>query len=307
MRIVILGAGGIGGYFGGRLVAGGADVTFLVRSGRALQLTRDGLAIVSPLGNLQLRVKTAEQIDRPFDLILLACKAYDLESAMQAVAPAVGGCSMVLPLLNGLRHLDLLDTRFPAAQVLGGLCHIGVTLTHDGKVEHLNALQHLSLGHRSPEQRSASDAAHAALICGGFSPVLSPSIMHDMWEKFIFLTSYAAVTCMMRAPIGAIARTGDGALIATQLLDECAAIATAAGFSPRPQFIAESRKTLTDNTSTGTSSMLRDIQRRARTEHDHILGDMLARASSLGISTPALRVAGTVLKVYETTLPASVA
>ena len=142
MRIVILGAGGIGGYFGGRLIAGGADVTFLVRSGRALQLARDGLAIISPLGNLQLRVKTTEQIDQPCDLIVLTCKAYDLEAAMQAVAPAVGEGSTVLPLLNGLLHLDLLDGRFPSAHILGGLCHIGVTLTHDGKIEHLNALQH---------------------------------------------------------------------------------------------------------------------------------------------------------------------
>lgn len=306
MRIVVVGAGGIGGYFGGRLAAAGADVTFLVRSRRALQLTKDGLTIISPLGNLQLRVKTAEQIDRPFDLIMLACKAYDLESAIQTIAPAVGGGSTVLPLLNGLRHLNLLDTRFPMAHVLGGLCHIGVTLTRDGKVEHLNSLQQLSLGHRSPKQQSASDAAYAALSCGGFSPSLSPSIIQDMWEKFIFLTSYAAITCMMRAPIGAIARTGDGASIATQLLDECAAVAIASGFSPRSQFIAESGRSLTDNTSTGTSSMLRDIQRRARTEHDHILGDMLARASSLGISTPALRIAGAVLKVYETTLLTSV-
>lgn len=131
--------------------------------------------------------------------------------------------------------------------------------------------------------------------------------MQDMWEKFIFLTGYAGVTCMMRAPIGVISRTGEGASIATQLLDECAAVATASGFSPRSQFIAESQKTLTDKTSTGRSSMLRDLQRRARNEHDHILGDMLGRATSLGISTPVLRIADTILKVYETTLPASVA
>jgi 2-dehydropantoate 2-reductase len=307
MRILILGAGGIGGYFGGHLAAAGADVTFLVRPARSTQLERDGLAIISPLGNLQLPVKTSAQIDQPFDLILLACKAFDLGSAMQAISPAVGKNSTIVPLLNGLRHLDSLDQSFPSAHILGGLCHIGVTLRQDGKIEHLNELQHLSLGSRLPGQQFAAHAAHKALTCGGFAPVLSKVILQEMWEKFVFLASYAGVTCMMRAPIGAIARSGCGRSIAAELLSECSVVATAAGFPPRSRFLVDSLKTLTDETSTGTSSMLRDLLRGARTEHDHILGDMLARATALGISTPVLRIADTILRAYEMTRPASAA
>jgi 2-dehydropantoate 2-reductase len=307
MRILILGAGGIGGYFGGRLVAAGADVTFLVRPARATQLARDGLVIISRLGDLRLQVRTTAQIDQPFDLILLACKAFDLEPAMQAISPAVGRNSTIVPLLNGLRHLDSLDQRFPSAHILGGLCHIGVTLRQDGKIEHLNELQHLSLGFRSPGQHSAAHAAHKALACGGFAPVLSEVILQEMWEKFVFLASYAGITCMMRAPIGVIAQSGSGGSIAAELLSECSLVATAAGFPPRSRFLVDSLKTLTDETSTGTSSMLRDLLRGARTEHDHVLGDMLERASSLGVSTPVLRIADTILKVYETTRSASAA
>jgi 2-dehydropantoate 2-reductase len=304
MRVLVLGAGGIGGFFGGRVAAAGVDVTFLVRPARAEQLARDGLSIISPLGDFQVPVKTALKVDRPFDLVLLACKAFDLGSAAASIAPAVGSSTIIVPLLNGLRHLGSLDSDFPSAHVLGGLCHIGVMLTPDGKIEHLNALQHFSLGARSPLQRSMAEAAHEVIARGGFSPALSQSILQDMWDKFVFLTAYAGITCLMKAPIGAIAGSGSGASIATELLEECVAVATAAGFPPRVHFVADSRNTLTDKESKGTSSMLRDVRRGARTEHDHILGDMLTRASLLGVPTPILRIADTALRVYEQTLPA---
>jgi 2-dehydropantoate 2-reductase len=304
MRVLVLGAGGIGGFFGGRIAAAGVDVTFLVRPARAGQLARDGLIVISPLGDFQLPVKTVLEVDRPFDLILLACKAFDLGSATASIAPAVGDSTIIVPLLNGLRHLSSLDGDFPSAHVLGGLCHIGVRLTPEGKIEHLNTLQHFSLGSRTPRQQPAAEAAHEVVARGGFSPVLSRSIMQDMWEKFVFLTAYAGITCLMRAPVGTIASSGFGTSIATELLEECVAVATAAGFAPRPHFVAESRNTLTDKQSKGTSSMLRDVLRGARTEHDHILGDMLTRASSLRVPTPVLRIADTALRTYEQTLPA---
>jgi 2-dehydropantoate 2-reductase len=305
MRVLVLGAGGIGGYFGGCIASAGVDVTFLVRPARADQLARDGLIVVSPLGGLRVPVKTALEVDRPFDLILLACKAFDLKSATASIAPAVGDSTIIVPLLNGLRHLASLDSDFPSAHVLGGLCHIGVALTADGKIEHLNTLRHLSLGSRSAKQQSAAQAAHEVVARGGFSPVLSQSILQEMWEKFVFLSAYAGITCLMKAHVGAIARSGSGTAIVTELLDECAAVATAAGFPPRRHFLEDSRKTLTDRQSTGTSSMLRDIVRRARTEHDHILGDMLSRASFFHVATPVLRIADTALRVYEDTLPPS--
>ena len=305
MRVLVLGAGGIGGFFGGRIAAAGVDVTFLVRRARAEQLSRDGLIVVSPLGDFRLPVKTALEVNRPFDLILLACKAFDLRSATASIAPAVGASTVIIPLLNGLRHLSSLDGDFPSAQVLGGLCHIGVTLTPEGRIEHLNKLQHFSLGPRSAQQRLAAEAAHQVVARGGFSPVLSESITQDMWEKFVFLTAYAGITCLMRAPVGVIAGSRFGTSIATELLEECAAVATASGYAPRPNFLADSRETLTDRQSKGTSSMLRDIQRGARTEHDHILGDMLGRASLLSVATPVLRIADTALRAYEQTLPGS--
>ncbi len=299
MRILVLGAGGVGGYFGGRLAAAGVDVTFLVRVRRAAELAQNGLILRSPLGDLRAPVKAVERVEQVFDLILLSCKSYDLEAAMTAIAPAVGPNTLLLPLLNGLSHLDALDARFSAQRVLGGCCHIGVTLTEDGEIEHLNRIARLIVGPRMKEHEARCAAAHVELSQGGFAPVLSAAITRDMWDKFAFLASYAGITCLMRASIGAIASTDEGAAIALELLEECAAVASAAGFPLRSEFMAESRATATDRHSSGTSSMLRDILRGGKTEHDHILGDMLARACALGVATPILRIARAHLQAYE--------
>jgi len=299
MRILILGAGGVGGYFGARLAAAGVDVTFLVRPGRAAQLARDGLVVLSPLGDLRLSVATVTEAQPGYNVVMLACKAYDLDSAIAAIAPAVTADTLVLPLLNGLRHLDVLDARFGRDRVLGGVCHIGVTLTEAGEVKHLDKGQRFTLGPRSPAQVERAGTVHAALMLGGFAPVLSPEVEQGMWEKFVLLTSYAAMTCLMRAPIGAIVAADEGEALMREMLSECSDTATASGHAPKPAFFGETLAMLTRRGSPGTASMLRDIQRGARTEHDHILGDMLARARTAGIAAPILRIAYAHLQAYD--------
>lgn len=299
LRLLVLGAGGIGGYFGARLAAAGVDVTFLVRPQRAETLKRNGLVVLSPLGDVRMPVSTLTKAQDTFDAVLLACKAVDLVSAMDATAPAVGRDTLVLPLLNGLRHMDILDRRFGAGHVLGGLCHIGVTLTPAGEVRHLNRLQHLALGPRRPEQQVSCAALQAALTHGGFEPRLSTEIEQEMWDKFVLLATYAGMTCMMRVPIGVIMSAEDGEAIMLEMLDECAAVATASGHRPGPVFLHETRAMLTQRGSTGAASMLRDIEARRRTEGEHVIGDMLVRARMAGLKTPLLRVAHAHVQAYE--------
>ena len=299
MRILVLGAGGTGGYFGARVAAAGGDVTFLVRPARAEQLARSGLVVKSPLGNLSLPVRAITTASEPFDLILLACKAYDLDSAIDAIAPAVGPASFIVPLLNGVQHLDVLDRRFGAGRVLGGSCYIGVTMNAAGEIEHLNKLHKLTLGARSSEQAAGAQRAYEALLPGGFALVLSELIEQELWEKYVFLATYAALTCLMRAHIGAVARTPEGPAIARELLSECVAIATAAGHRPRDFVIADTEKSVTDAASTGTASMLRDLQQGRRTEHEHILGDLWRRGRDARVAAPILRLALTQLQAYE--------
>ncbi|CAH2599315.1 2-dehydropantoate 2-reductase [Rhodovastum atsumiense] len=300
MRILVLGAGGIGGYYGGRLAAAGGDVTFLVRPRRAEQLMKDGLVIRSPLGDAQVPVKTIlrEHVQPGWDAIIIACKSYDLEDAIEAVRPAAPG-ALIVPQLNGLRHLDTLDAAFGAEAVTGGVAQIAVTLDEGGAIRHLSGMQGFVIGARHPAQQQRVAALHAELERGGFGPRLSDVIMQDMWEKFAFLCTLAGICCLMRAGTNVIACTEDGAALTLELLDTCLAVATTAGFPPRERFLAATRRMLTDTSAPFAASMLRDLQRGGRVEADHIVGDMLARAKAAGLPATLLRAAYAHLQVYE--------
>jgi len=299
MRILVVGAGAIGGYFGGRLLEAGRDVTFLVRPGRAAQLARTGLAVRSRFGDIDQSAPTvlAERIDRPFDVILLSCKAFDLDDAIASFAPAIGTDSAVLPLLNGMRHVDALEKRFGAGAVLGGQCAISTTLDADGRILHLNDVHSLSYGERDAAQ-SARVAAIAECFAGTkFVSTASNTIVQEMWEKWVFISALAGITCLMRAPIGDII-TGGAVDVATALLEECAAIARQLGFAPREAAMQRFRATVSAPGSSFAASMLRDVERGARTEAVHILGDLLQRSGNPA-AYPVLRIAYGHLLTYE--------
>jgi 2-dehydropantoate 2-reductase len=316
VRILVMGAGSIGGYFGGRLLGAGHEVTFLVRASRAAQLALTGLVIRSPRGDLDLPAPptiTAEALRaanaahqpkearEPFDLILLAVKAYDLDAAMDDFAPAVGPHTLILPLLNGMRHLDLLDERFGADHVLGGLCVISTTLDPDGRIVHLGEVASLSFGARDGSRTEPIEAIAAALSVAGVEARLSETIVQQMWEKWVFIATVAGITCLMRASLGDIVAAGAGDLT-TALLDECVAIAAGQGHAPSVAALQQNRATFTAPGSSLTASMLRDIERGATIEAEQIIGDLLRhdrRGSEQSGASPLLRIAYAHLKSYE--------
>ena len=296
MRMLMVGAGAIGGYFGGRATEAGADVTFLVRPRRAAQIAANGLVIHSPRGDLTRSVVTVQAgaLGGPYDAVVLSCKAYDLDDAIASFAPAAGPNTAILPLLNGMRHLDVLDACFGHGAVLGGQCQIAATLEPDGTIRHLGELQALSLGERDGAMSPRVEALATAFAgCGGRA---SRTILQDMWEKWVFLSSLACLTSSMRAAVGDVEAAG-GAWFAQGLFDEAAAIAAAAGYPPRPAFVERMRGAIAQPGSTFTASMLRDIERGGRIEADHIVGDLIARGSEEG--TRLLRTAYLHLKAYE--------
>jgi 2-dehydropantoate 2-reductase len=302
MRVLVIGAGALGGYFGGRLLAAGRDTTFLVRPGRAAQLARDGLVIKSRHGDLKLAAPPhvlAKDLRGPYDLILLSCKAYDLDAAMADFAPAVGPQTAILPLLNGMLHLDALDARFGAEHVLGGQSVIGATLDADGTIIHLNDLHLIGFGERDGT-RSARVAAIAALMQdAGFASQASETILRDMWEKFVFLASVAGMTSVMRAPVGDIVAAG-GSDLAVMLAESCRRVAVAAGYPPRDEHFNFVKTVLTTPGSPATASMMRDIERGGAIEAEHIIGDMLRRHDALaGADGTLLRTVYVHLKAYE--------
>jgi 2-dehydropantoate 2-reductase len=304
MRILVVGAGAIGGYFGGRMLQAGADVTFLVRERRAAELAAAGLVIKSPLGDVSLKDPPAMQADKlaeQFDLVLLSCKAFDLDDAIKSFAPAVGPNTAILPLLNGMRHLDTLDNAFGHARVLGGLCAIAVTLNEQREVVHLQPMQSLTFGERDGKSPGRIRAIAEVMEKGNFGSKASGEVIQEMWEKWVFLASLAASTCLMRAPVGNILAAPGGKDFILGMLDECSAVAAAEGYAPRAAFLERIRGMLTTEGSQMTASMFRDIKAGAPVEADHVIGDLVARADAAKVPVPKLRAAYTHLKAYENT------
>lgn len=305
MRILVVGAGAVGGYFGGRLLEAGCDVTFLVRERRAAELAANGLVIESPFGDFTHNAPPsvlAGDLAAPFDLILLSCKAYSLDGALAAMAPAVGPDSAVLPLLNGMRHLELIAERFGAAHALGGQCQIAATLGEGGRILHLNQSHELSFGEPGGGLSDRVRAIAGEFRGAAFGARASREIVLEMWEKWVFLSALAAGTCLMRAAIGDIALAPGGTQLMHRLFDEGRAVAAASGFAPREVFVERAIGLLTAAGSSFTASMLRDIENGNPIESDHIFGDLIRRGAETG-ALPAegslLRLAFAHLKAYE--------
>ncbi|MBB5760999.1 2-dehydropantoate 2-reductase [Methylorubrum rhodesianum] len=304
MRILVVGAGATGGYFGARLAEAGRDVTFLVRPARAERLATNGLQVLSPVGDVHIATPQTVTADRlaaagGFDLVLLSAKAYDLDAAVADVAPAVGPGTVVLPILNGLRHLDLLDRTFGADRVLGGSCAIVATLTGDGAIRQMTDLHSLTYGERDGTRSERIGRIEAQMEGVRFQPRASDKILLEMWEKWVFLATLAGSTTLMRAALGDIVAAPGGRAFIGALHDECQAVAGANGNAAREKVFAGARKMLTAEGSTMTASMLRDIEGGARIEADHIIGDLIERGRAKGVETPVLARVLTHLKAYE--------
>jgi 2-dehydropantoate 2-reductase len=302
MRILIVGAGAIGGYFGGRMLQAGRDITFLVRPRRASELAAAGLVIKSPNGDVTLKnppVVQADTIKEKFDAVLVSCKAYDLDDAVKSFAPAVGERTAIIPLINGMRHLDVLDKKFGASHVLGGLCLTAVTLNEKREVVQLGPVQSLGFGERDGKMSDRVRAIADVVGSGNFGGAASETVLQDMWEKWVFLASIAASTGLMRAPIGMILAAPGGKDFLLGIFNECRAVATAEGYPPRAPAQERAIGMLTTDGSPLTASMFRDIKAGQPIEADHVIGDLIARADTAKVPVPRLRMAYTHLKAYE--------
>ncbi|MDO9563952.1 MAG: 2-dehydropantoate 2-reductase [Bradyrhizobium sp.] len=302
MRILVVGAGAIGGYFGGRMLEAGCDVTFLVRPRRAAELAGAGLVIRSPNGDVTLKNPPTVQADRlteKFDVVLLSCKAFDLDDAITSFAPAVGPQTSIIPLLNGMLHLDVLDRKFGRERVLGGLCAIAATLNEAREVVQLAPMQSLNFGERDGGLSYRVRAIAEVMARGKLGSVASENIVQEMWEKWVFLASLAASTCLMRTAVGNILAVPGGKDFILGMLDECSAVATAEGHAPSGPFFQRTKGLLTTEGSQMTASMFRDIKAGAAVEADHVIGDLIARGDAAKVPVPRLRIAYTHLKAYE--------
>lgn len=305
MRILAVGAGATGGYFGGRLAQAGRDVTFLVRPRRAEQLRAQGLTLLSPHGDVTLQPKlvTADTIDGPYDAVILAVKAYGLDQAIEDMAPAIGPDTMVMPLLNGMRHVDAIRARYGTA-LIGGVCKVATTIDPQGRIKQLAPFQELAYGELDGSPSARTAALDAVMQGAGFTARLTPTIAREMWEKWTLLATLGGICCLMRGTIGQIEAASGGRDFVLRLLAEVVRVISTDGIAPTPAFLETITKQVTQKGSPAASSMYRDLVAGLPVEADQILGDLEARAKRHGIDTPLVSAAYTHLRVYADGLAA---
>ena len=306
MKILIVGAGSTGGYFGARLVQAGRDVTFLVRPARAAALRETGLQVRSPRGDFTVKptLVQADGIDAPFDIVLVTVKAFALPAAIDDFAPAVGPDTLILPVLNGMRHVDDLQARFGADRVVGGVCRVSTTLDAQGRILHLAPLHELVYGELDGRRSARIEALHAFMSDAGFDARLSTHIAQDLWDKWILLATLGGICTLARASVGEIAATDGGNPFVEAFFAEAVAVATAAGFAPGAPAVDFTRGVLTAANSPLTSSMYRDLVAGQPVEADQILGDLRERARRLGVAVPLVSAAFIQLDVHQRRLNA---
>jgi 2-dehydropantoate 2-reductase len=302
MRILVVGAGAVGGYFGGRLIQAGRDVTFLVLPKRAEQMQAEGLRILSPThGDFTARPKTitAAHIASPYDVIFLSVKSYSLAAAIDDFAPAVGPQTVIIPVLNGMHHMDVLTQRFGEHAVLGGVCYVATEIDSQGRIVQLADFQSLTYGELDGKKTSRIEAVYHEFSGAGFETAVSGDILRDMWEKWVWLASLGAITCLLRGNIGEIVAVPGGSESCLSALRECAAIAGACGYPMSETFLADKSPQITAPGSKLTSSMYRDLTEHARVEVDTILGDLVERGRKRGVSAPIVQAAFVSLTIYQ--------
>ncbi|HEY9280595.1 MAG TPA: 2-dehydropantoate 2-reductase [Eoetvoesiella sp.] len=301
MKILILGAGGIGGLFGGRLAEAGADVTFVVREKRKAQLVEQGLRIESPFGDATLHVnaKLQSELEPGYDLVLLTCKAYDLPLAIETIRPAMSPTTAVLPLLNGLAHIELLNKEFGAHNVIPGSARIQLTLTADGIVKQLNDWQTITFGEQDGSSSARVTAFKALFDKTSIEAKVSTNIMRELWMKIVHLSTVAGMTCLMRANLGEIIRTPEGSVLLKSFLQANADIAAHAGYQPDDIFMRNYHDLFSQRDSLYEASMARDLEKGGLIESEQILGFMLKKCREAGLSDTLHVAAYTHVKAYE--------
>ncbi|MFK9091089.1 ketopantoate reductase family protein [Bacillus salipaludis] len=301
MKVLVVGAGAVGGYFGGRLLEKGIDVTFLVREGRRKQLEETGLVIESIHGNVTLSPKTilAGEETSPFDLIILSTKAYHLEGAIESFRQYVSKETAILPLLNGMLHFDKLAVQFGEERVIGGLCFIESTLDMDGRVIQTSPKHDLVFGERSGERTERIVKIEEAFNGTKIGYRLSDNINQDLWNKYLFISTMSGITTLMRSPIGPIREELNGRVAIVKLLEEIVAVMKRVG-APLPENIPTLQMIQIDSLAYPMkSSMQRDMEKLFQVEADHLHGYLVEIAKKEMISAPVLEVVYANLKVYE--------
>ena len=301
MRFAIMGTGGVGGYFGGRLAAVGEDVTFIARGEHLKAIRADGLHVLSPLG--EMHVSPAQATDDPaevdpVDAVLFAVKLYDVESAGAAIGPLIGPDTVVLPLQNGVDAAERLIPILGEAPVMGGIAYIFAAIESPGVIRHGGPLAKIVLGELDGHPSPRAKNLHAVLTDAGIKATVSEDITRDLWSKFVLLAAVSAVTSLARLPVGPLREDPESRALLAAAMAEVVSAAVAKGIAV-PSDIIKTQLALVDGLGhEAKPSMLQDLERGARLEVASLSGLVARMGRELGIDTPIHRTAHAALKLH---------
>jgi 2-dehydropantoate 2-reductase len=306
MRVLIVGAGAVGGFLAARLADAGDDVAVLVRAARVDGLRRDGVRVREGSATKTYRpgALTAPELKPEFDLVVLAVKSDAIDGAIDDAAPAVGPSTAVLPFLNGMRHVEPLVSRFGSA-VLGGVLRVATELEDDGAIRVIAPLFEVELGELASPPGERVEEIASRFRAAGAQVSVPADIVGAMWTKWVFIASTGATTSLMRASAGEIVAVPGGAEFSRSVLDEAAATAAAAGRPVSSAGLTAIRQLLTTEGSPMTSSLSRDLMAGHRTEVEPVLGDLVASADATATPTPLLALATLALRIHNRRLEAA--
>ncbi|MFJ9539811.1 ketopantoate reductase family protein [Streptomyces sp. NPDC101225] len=308
MRIAVIGAGGVGGYFGARLAAAGNDVTFVARGRHLEAVRRSGLLVRSPLG--EFRTPPASAVGSisdlgPTDLVLVAVKLWDTEDVAAQLQAADLRNPYVLSLQNGVHKDIILRSHLGEERVLGGTCFISAFIEEPGVVVHNNALQKIVVGPYSNRQSAMSEAAYEAFKDAGIETELSTDVEKVIWEKFIFLVGLSATTTAVRQPIGVVRSNDRTRVLLEEVMAETAEVARASGVKLDDTFV-DAQMAFCDNLpATMTSSMHNDLEKGNRLELPWLSGGVVDLAENLKVAVPRNRTVTDILAPYAAGRPSA--
>lgn len=300
MKILILGIGGIGGFFGSYLHKSGADITFLVRPERKKIVSAHGLKVISSLGNLNIKPNLilANELEPIYDIILLSCKTYDLDQAISDLK-LTKGRGLIIPLLNGIEHLNDLDKKFGQENIAGGLAHISSTVNDDGTIEHFSDFKKITFGSRYQSQDERLKQFSDICKKTKFDTVISQNINLDLWKKWIFISTVAGATTLFSCSLGEIVKHKYGKKIIIDLFNECRSIAKLNGYTIEDSEASSIISNITVDGSPIKASMQRDVEKRSFTEHENIFGNLISKAEPHKFECPLLTSCYLRMKVYQ--------
>lgn len=300
MRTLVVGAGAVGGFVGGRLAQAGREVDFLVRPGRAEQLREHGLRIVggTRADVVDVRCVTAGALTGPYDLVLICVKPDALPSAMADVAPAVGEGTALVPFLNGMAHVDLLTGRFDGA-VLGGVLKVVTQLDPNGDIRQFAPGGQIQLGELDGTVSERVTAVAEALSIPDFVVTVPANIADAMWAKWVMIATVGAVTSLVRGTIGEAVTVADGIVFTSATVEEAASVAGAAGHPLSEDETSAVRQLVTAADTPTTSSLSRELLAGRTTEVENVLGDLIDRARAFGVAVPRLEAAALTLRAHN--------